>query len=164
MRLSSIDKAILKVDKIMQQANGVFTTRFTSITDTLSGKIITCGPNEHKSNKFYQCIYSLEGHPGRSDTKVLPGVKSVFRGGGAGPVDDGEFDVVKKRRMMDDAQDDQEDTSCEEALILFEEFERHWSAFRRTRTRSAAERWWNSKRTCSREAACTSRGPAVSGA
>jgi hypothetical protein len=90
-RVSSVEKAILKVDKIMQQANGVFTTRFTSITDTLSGKIVSFGTNEHKSNEFYRWIFSLEGHPGRSDTDVLPGVKSVFREGGAGPVDDSTY-------------------------------------------------------------------------
>jgi hypothetical protein len=90
-RVSSVEKSILKVDKIMQQANGVFTTRFTSITDTLSGKIVSFGTNEHKSNEFYRWIFSLEGHPGRSDTDVLPGVKSVFREGGAGPVDDSAY-------------------------------------------------------------------------
>ncbi len=121
LEVSRIDTAISDLDKQMQEVTGVFKTKFTSISDIMSGKIKTFGHRERKVDMHYLEIFSPEGHPGQSDTEVLPGVKS-WSPGGAGPADDGEFDVVKKRRIMNSTPGDDDEPT---ALAAFEDFERN---------------------------------------
>ena len=82
LEVSRMDTAILELDKTLQHGTQVFTTRFTSISDMLSGKIKTFGHGERKSDFHYREIYSLKGN-------FLPDVKPWFPPEGAEPVDDG---------------------------------------------------------------------------
>lgn len=71
----------------MQKLTGVSTTRFTSISDMLSGKIKTFGHNEAKLDMHYNELFSGEGHPGQLDAKVVPGT-NLWSPEGSVPADD----------------------------------------------------------------------------
>ena len=89
-KVYNIEDGVSYVDKTMQELAGVFTTRFTSINDMLSGKIKTFGHSDAKSDMHFRLLFPPKGHPGRWNKKdLLPGTKPWFPPEGAGPVDDG---------------------------------------------------------------------------
>ena len=126
--VGTMDNQITYLDQSLQTSNGVNSTRFTSISDTLSGKIKTFGKREHKSDEHYRVIFTIDGHAGRKESVVHPDVNSWYPSKLMQAKSDTnlEYDVVKKRRAIDavspltPAADDDPD-----ALSAFEDFERN---------------------------------------
>ena len=118
-----MEDQILFLDKSMQASCGSTSTRFTSISDRLSGKIKTFGKGEYMSDEHYTAIFPTEAHFARKGqtVRVHSGVR-VW----SSPLNaaEPEFDVVKKRRAMDNAELETGESSDAAALAAFEDFER----------------------------------------
>ena len=65
-----MEDQILYLDKSMQASCGSTSTRFTSISDRLSGKIKTFGKGEYMSDEHYTAIFPTEVHFGRRGQTV----------------------------------------------------------------------------------------------
>ncbi len=76
--VGTIDDELTVVDQCMQSNSGVFSTKFTSISNMLSGKIKTFSKKEYKFDEHYRALFSIDGHSGRQDTPVLPDVKAWY--------------------------------------------------------------------------------------
>jgi hypothetical protein len=122
-----MDTEILKLDKSLR--NGSTTTKFTSISDVLSGKLKSFGHNDHMSDEHYKAIFSNGSNPGRKELAVHPDVK-IWRpehASGSSKINNSEeiheFDVVKKRKAMDAESPTPSTEDSPVALAAFEDFE-----------------------------------------
>ena len=69
----SMDKEILKLDTTLRR--GSTATKFTSISDVLSGKLKSFGHKDHMADEHYRAIFSNGSHAGRKELAVHPDVK-----------------------------------------------------------------------------------------
>lgn len=117
----TLNKAIVDLDSAISQ--GRRRTNFVSLNEVLSGKIKTFASGEHRSDEHYKAIFQSDYPGGGRTLRVHPGVRK-WTPQGTPNNDLFEFDVVKKRRMMAQAPDD-DASECPDALQRFEDFESH---------------------------------------
>ena len=72
-RVGYMDKKILDMDISLRK--GSTTTKFTSISDVLSGKLKSFGHKDHMADEHYRAIFSNGSNPGRKELAVHPDVK-----------------------------------------------------------------------------------------
>ena len=98
---ATVDNRIAELDNMLMRANGNATTRFTSISDVLGGKVKTFGVREHVSDEHFRAIFSSGNPGGRRVLSVHPEVTLRYHplntsisalGGGADVVDHEESD------------------------------------------------------------------------
>jgi hypothetical protein len=116
----TLDNAISRLDTLLKNSDRG--TRFVSISNVLGCKVKTFAKGEHATDEHFKAIFISKNPGGGNVLKVQSGVNqwkpdaphhAVF-----------EFDVVKKRTLMETASDHNDDT-CPLALQQFEEFEAH---------------------------------------
>lgn len=115
---STVNNNIVLLDKTLKLKDNTDTTLFLSINDdvALPGSMVLSFKNDkRKSNPLYTQLFD------RRDV-LLPGV-NVWNRDAANVAVLPEFDVVKKRRAMDDPDSKEDGDSSAEALASFEDFE-----------------------------------------
>ena len=117
----TIDKAISNLDLILSKTGPG--TRFVSISDVLGCKIKTFAKGEHATDEHFKAIF-ISNRPGGG--RILEVQRGVNQWNPDSPDRyDYEFDVIKKRKLMLTAPENEDlvcDT-CPLALKQFEEFE-----------------------------------------
>ena len=112
---ATLDRAMLRLDDILKQ--GRDDTHFVSLSNIMSGKVKTFAVGEHAWDEHFRCIF-VSDFPGGGRTLHTQLGVNVWKPDRLDT--DTEFDVVKKRRAMNAASDEE---SCPLALRAFEEFE-----------------------------------------
>jgi hypothetical protein len=132
----TLDNRIAVLNSTLMQIGGGSTsaTRFTSISQVLGGKIKTFGAGKHMFDVHYKAIFSSNNPGGGREWIVQPDVlqwipppstrEAVQRLQTVTHDEEFEFDVVKKRRVMDSAPPSPSSDDTPAALDAFENFER----------------------------------------
>jgi hypothetical protein len=71
----TLDHKIVDLDRMLMRAGGDTTTRFTSLSDVLEGKVKTFGAREHVSDEHFNAIFSSGNPGGRRALSVHPEVR-----------------------------------------------------------------------------------------
>lgn len=117
----TLDKAICDLDFMLSKSRPG--TRFVSISNVLGCKIKTFAKGEHATDEHFRAIF-ISNRPGGG--RILEVQCGVCQWSPDSPQhDDSEFDVIKKRRLMQAVPENEDSVSdtCPLALKQFEEFE-----------------------------------------
>ena len=117
---TTVDNLIEGLDKSLRAINKTETTFFKSINDenSRSSKVLSFERGARKENHLYRTLFDQKD-------RVLPDVIVWTKSGTYNPKPEADiamFDVVKKRKAIDEAPIDEENNP--QALAQFEEFER----------------------------------------
>ena len=76
--VGTMDSKISQLDEFLKKKDGETSTKFTSISDVLSGKIKTFGIGGHDFDEHYNAIFISGAHSGRRELTVHPDVKAWY--------------------------------------------------------------------------------------
>ena len=71
---ATLDRKIVELDRILMQASGDSSTRFTSVSDVMEGKVKTFGVGEHMGDEHFRAIFSSCTPGGGRELLVHPEV------------------------------------------------------------------------------------------
>jgi hypothetical protein len=89
--VGTMDKEICKLDESFKKTSGDQSTKFTSISNSLSGKVKTFGIGDHAFDEHFRAIFLTGSHSGSKGLKVDPGVRAWYPDRGFGPLNESDL-------------------------------------------------------------------------
>jgi hypothetical protein len=108
---ATLERRIADLDGMFMRSGGDTTTRFTSVSDILNGKVKTFGVGEHSGDEHFRAIFSsgtpgggreLVVHPGVVRWDPRPSVANLGVGGGVSVGGGQAFDLESRTQALVD--------------------------------------------------------------